>query len=382
MMRLYLNWKSALVLMALLIVSASLYYTHRLANELAAEEKKKVAQVVEAIRIISSGSDEGGSFELQVLESNTTIPFIIASEGDTIRDYRNDFKNIDLGRVSDTLAFLNKKLRDFKALNPPIVSDFGTGVNYIYYGESYLLTQLRYFPYVQLTIIVLFLVVVLIAISAANRSMQNQVWVGLSKETAHQLGTPLSALAGWIELLRDRPENEEAVQEMEKDLARLQLVADRFSKIGSTPELSETDLLPRLEAMVDYMQKRAPSKVKITLETDSAEIPVLTSGPLFDWVLENLIRNALDAMPGQGSIHIAARNAPRQVVIDLTDTGKGMPRRLVRKIFSPGFTTKKRGWGLGLSLARRIVERYHHGSLFVKQTEAGKGTTFRIVLRR
>lgn len=382
MMRPYLNWKSALVLIALMIVSATLYYTHRLANELAVEEKKKVAQVVEAIRIISSGNEESVGFELQVLESNTTIPFIIASEGDTIRDFRNDFKNIDLRHVSDTLASLNKKLHEFKALNPPIVSDFGTGVNYIYYGESYLLTQLRYFPYVQLTIIVLFLIVVLIAISAANRSLQNQVWVGLSKETAHQLGTPLTALAGWLELLRERPENEEAVTEMEKDLARLQLVADRFSKIGSAPELTETNLMPRLEAMVDYMQKRAPSKVKITMESNAGEILVQTSGPLFDWVLENLIRNALDAMPGQGSIHIVARNTPEKVIIDVTDTGKGIPRRLAKKVFNPGFTTKKRGWGLGLSLARRIVERYHHGSLYVKHSEVGKGTTFRMVLRR
>lgn len=382
MMRPYLNWKSALILMALLIVSATLIYTHRLANELAAEEKKKVAQVVEAIRIISSGSEETVGFELQVLESNTTIPFIIASEGDTIRDFRNDFKNIHLQHVSDTLAFLKTKLREFKALNPPIVSDFGTGVNYIYYGESYLLTQLRYFPYVQLTIIVFFLLVVLIAISAANRSLQNQVWVGLSKETAHQLGTPLTAIAGWLELLKDRPENQEAVMEMEKDLARLELVADRFGKIGSIPELTETDLMPRLLEMVDYMQKRAPSRVRITLESNAGEILVQTSAPLFDWVLENLIRNALDAMPGEGSIHIAARNTPEKVIIDVTDSGKGIPRRLVKKVFSPGFTTKKRGWGLGLSLAKRIVERYHYGSLYVKQSEVGKGTTFRIVLRR
>lgn len=381
-MRPYLNWKSALVLVALLIVSASLYYTHRLANELALEEKKKVGQVVEAIRIISSGAEESVGFELQVLESNTTIPFIIAAEGDTIRDFRNDFKNIDLHQVSDTLRFLKKKLAEFKALNPPIVSDFGTGENYIYYGESYLLTQLRYFPYVQLTIIVLFLIVVLIAMSAASRSLQNQVWVGLSKETAHQLGTPLTAIAGWLELLRLNPENEEAVAELEKDLTRLELVADRFSKIGSIPEMTETDLLPRLEAMVDYMQKRAPSRVKITLASNADELPVQTSGPLFDWVLENLIRNALDAMPGEGSIHLDAVNAPEKVTIDVTDSGKGIPRRLVKKIFNPGFSTKKRGWGLGLSLARRIVERYHHGSLFVKHSEVGKGTTFRIILRR
>jgi signal transduction histidine kinase len=223
---------------------------------------------------------------------------------------------------------------------------------------------------------------VLVALTSAHRSIQNQVWVGLSKETAHQLGTPLSSIEAWLELLNDRPENEEAVTEMKKDLDRLKLVADRFGKVGSIPKLEEEDLVARLRSMVEYMQKRAPNKVSITMQTNRDEIPLLLSGPLFDWVIENLMRNALDAMAGKGSIDVRVHDHPQQVWIDVCDSGKGIPKHLVKKIFSPGFTTKKRGWGLGLSLSRRIIEKYHHGSLFVKNSEVGKGTIFRIILRR
>jgi signal transduction histidine kinase len=223
---------------------------------------------------------------------------------------------------------------------------------------------------------------VLFALTAAHRSLQNQVWVGLSKETAHQLGTPLSSMEAWLELLRDSDANNEAVIEMQKDLDRLKLVADRFSKVGSAPQLKEENLVTQLENIVEYMQKRAPQKVAITLHAKESEVPVNISGPLFDWVMENLIRNALDAMGGKGRIDITITNTPQQVYVDVQDNGKGIPGYQVKKVFDPGFTTKKRGWGLGLSLSRRIVEKYHHGSIFVKHSEVGKGTTFRIVLRR
>jgi signal transduction histidine kinase len=262
------------------------------------------------------------------------------------------------------------------------VVDFGTGKSFIYYGESYLLTQLRYFPYVQITIICIFILLVIFALSASYRSLQNQVWVGLSKETAHQLGTPLSSMEGWLEILRSEEPLNDTVQEMQKDLDRLKLVADRFSKVGSEPELEEQNLIDRLQEMVSYMQKRAPNRVVISLQTAEPEVLVNISGPLFDWVIENLIRNALDAMEGKGNINIKVSNFPQQVWIDVQDTGKGIPKHEVARIFAPGFTTKKRGWGLGLSLSRRIVEKYHHGSIFVKQSEVGKGTTFRIIIRR
>lgn len=378
-MRQYLNWKTYLIITVLGIVGATLYYTRQLANRLAYEEKKNVQRLADGIRTISNGNGEAAfSFIISLTDSNTTIPLIIAKEGDSILD----FKNLGTGKMTSDPSFLKKKLLEFKKNNPPIVSDYGTGKNYIYYGDSYLLTQLRYFPYVQMAIILLFLAVVIIAISAANRSIQNQVWVGLSKETAHQLGTPLSSITGWLELLRDREENAEAVSEMEKDLGRLQLVADRFSKVGSAPQLEEENLMARLHSMVDYMQKRSPSKVTISLHSNEEDIPVNISGPLFDWVIENLMRNSLDAMDGKGSITVNVQDHPQQVIIDITDTGKGIARHQLKKVFNPGFTTKKRGWGLGLSLARRIVQRYHHGSIFVKSSELGKGTTFRIILRR
>jgi K+-sensing histidine kinase KdpD len=379
-MRQYLNWKTYLSVIALIIVSASLYYTSQLAGKLAMEEKKKVEELAHALKtfLASNNSSQETAFASNIIEQNTTIPLIITDEKGGIIDSRN----IDTTHTLNHSKIVEEKLSEFKKIHRPIPVDYGTGKNYVYYGESYLLTQLRYFPYVQLAIIVLFLIVVIIALSSAHRSLQNQVWVGLSKETAHQLGTPLSSIEAWLELLRDKDGNNEAVIEMQKDLDRLKLVADRFSKVGSAPQLEEENLVTRLEGMVEYMQKRAPKKVIISLHTKEHEIPVNISGPLFDWVMENLIRNALDAMAGQGKIDITVYNTPQQVIVDVQDNGKGIPGYLLKNIFTPGFTTKKRGWGLGLSLSRRIIEKYHHGSIFVKQSDVGKGTTFRIILRR
>jgi len=379
-MRQYINWKTYLIVLAMAIVSASLYYTSILAGKLAGEEKKKVQQVVEGIKALNSPNAGGQdvSFISSFIEENTTIPLIITDENGRI----NSFRNIDTSGTRNVPKLLQEKLNEYRNKHTPIVSDFGIGRNYVYYGDSYLLTQLRYFPYFQLGIIGLFLLVVLIALSSAHRSIQNQVWVGLSKETAHQLGTPLSSIEAWMELLKEHDVNEEAVNEMQKDLDRLKLVADRFSKVGSAPQLEEEDLVARLANMVSYMQKRSPKKVTISMHSNEQEIPVYISGPLFDWVIENLIRNALDAMAGKGNIDIKVNNSPQQVVIDVSDNGKGILRHQVKKIFNPGFTTKKRGWGLGLSLSKRIIEKYHHGSLFVKSSEVGKGTTFRIILRR
>jgi signal transduction histidine kinase len=379
-MRQYLNWKTYLVIFALGIVGATLYYTSRLADRLAKEEKKNVVQYSEGIRFLATAAPEQDlTLALYLTEQNTTIPVMWVAGHDTILD----FKNLDTAKNGGKGAqFLKQKLAEFKAQHAPIIVETAGVRQSIYYGDSFLLRQLRFFPYVQLTIILVFLILVVVAISSAQRSIQNQVWVGLSKETAHQLGTPLMALTGWIELLKDQGGHEDAVYEMEKDLDRLKLVADRFGKVGSEPQLKEEDLVDRLTEIVDYMQKRAPSKVQIRLETVEAEIPAMISGPLFDWVLENLIRNALDAMDGAGKITVTVSDLDHQVVVDVTDTGKGIPRSQIRKVFTPGFTTKKRGWGLGLSLARRIIRQYHHGALFVKASEIGKGTTFRVVLKR
>jgi len=377
-MRQYLNWKTYLILIALAIVSATLIYTAGLTQRLATEEKRNVQQFAEAIHFLATANNNQDlSFAQSFIISNTNIPILRARTGDTILD----FKNIDTVGVKDVPALLKVKLEEYKSEHPGIVVNYGAGMEYIYYGDSFLLHQLRLFPYVQLTIVLLFLVVVVIALSSAHRSIQNQVWVGLSKETAHQLGTPLSALTGWLEILRQHECNEEAVFEMEKDLNRLNLVADRFGKVGSEPELKEENLIPHLQQMVDYMQKRAPRKVLISLQAKEEDIPVAISGPLFDWVIENLIRNALDSMEGSGRIDIHVQNTVSQVIVDVSDTGKGIPRHLISKVFTPGFSTKKRGWGLGLSLSRRIIRQYHHGSLSVLHSEVGKGTTFRIILR-
>jgi signal transduction histidine kinase len=378
-MRQYINWKSYLIVIALAIVTATLFYTNRLARNLGIEEKRRVEQVVAGIKTISNAKpDQDVTFAGAIVDQNTTIPMIITDAGGKIIDS----KNIDTRNTKDVQKLLKQKLEQFKGDHPPIELDYQLGKNYIYYGESFLLTRLRYFPYVQLTIIVLFLLVVLIALSTAHRSMQNQVWVGLSKETAHQLGTPLTSIEAWMELLKEHDVNDEAVTEMQKDLDRLKLVADRFSKVGSSPQLVEENLVDRLQNMVDYMQKRAPQKVTISLQANKREIPVNISGPLFDWVIENLIRNALDAMAGKGAIEVRVLDQPHTIYIDVCDTGKGIPKHQVKKIFNPGYTTKKRGWGLGLSLSKRIIEKYHHGSLFVKHSEVDKGTTFRIILRR
>ncbi|MBN9482051.1 MAG: histidine kinase [Bacteroidetes bacterium 43-93] len=378
-MRQYLNWKTYLIIIAVFIVGASLSYTNTLATKLANEERKNIKQFIDVIKIQAISNDPVVfQYARLVLQQNRTIPLILTDEKDNIIDQNN----LDSIKVAKDTSYVRKKLEEFRQLHPPVEFSYISGKQRVYYGESYLLMQLRYYPYVQLTIIIIFLLIVVFAITSAQRSLQNQVWAGLSKETAHQLGTPLSSMEGWLQILHDADGDNEAVAEMQKDLDRLKLIADRFSKVGSAPQLVEENLVSRMVNMVDYMQKRAPSKVKIAVHTDTEEILVNMSGPLFDWVLENLIRNALDAMDGKGNIDIRLTDQKQQVIIDVSDTGKGIPKYQVKKIFAPGFTTKKRGWGLGLSLAKRIVEQFHHGSLFVKQTEVGKGTTFRIILRR
>ena len=375
--RQFFNWRSFLVLMALLIVAASLFYTSQLASKLAIEERKKVALFAEGIQSIATAQNgEELSFVTNIITQDSTIPRIITDEKGLIQDIRA----IDTSGVSNVPQFLNNKIAEYKKINPPIVINYSYGNVFIYYGESYLLTRLRYFPYAQLAIIALFLVVVVISISSANRSIQNQVWVGLSKETAHQLGTPISAIEGWMELLREELPNNDYVSEMQKDVDRLKLVADRFGKVGSEPQLQIENLVPRLAEMVAYMQKRAPHKVIISFESSEPIIEANISGPIFDWVIENLIRNSLDAMEGAGSIVLNIQNRESKVFIDISDNGKGIPKHLIKKVFNPGFTTKKRGWGLGLSLSKRIIQQYHHGNLFVKNSELHTGSTFRIVL--
>lgn len=366
----FLNWRGLLTIVALLIVVATIFYSRYLAGKLAEDERQKVEMWAEAHRFIAeSGPDANITFASLVVTSQHAIPVIETNEKDSI----TNFHNIDS-------ADLASSFREFKKQKPIITymaTDSGKQNKY-YYGESRLLKQVRYYPLVQLLIVALFILVTLAALNARHRAEQNQLWAGLAKETAHQLGTPVSALHGWVEMLREANVDPQMVNEIEKDVVRLKLVSDRFSKIGSTPKLESRDIVSAVEQVMEYVRKRATDKVRFSLQTDQREIIIPLSNPLFDWVVENILKNALDAMEGRGSINVQISETHGKVVIDITDSGKGMTATQAARVFNPGFTTKKRGWGLGLTLSKRIIEEYHKGSLVVKWSEPGKGTCFRI----
>ncbi len=315
------------------------------------------------------------SFISEVLVNAASVPVIYAdSLGNVI-----DFGNLSDEWIADSAA-LQARMATMQAQNEPIRVQVGEGqVNYIYYEDSELLTQIQYYPYVQLAVIALFLLIAYYAFSNARKAEQNQVWVGMSKETAHQLGTPISSLSGWVEYLKEQDLNPDMLQELEKDVSRLELIADRFSKIGSAPTLTPTQISEALQPAVQYLKTRASSQVTIRLDI-ADEATVQLNAPLFDWVIENLVKNALDAIEGRGNITIEVHKISNSLAIDVTDTGKGIPKSRFRQVFQPGYSTKKRGWGLGLTLTKRIVENYHKGKIFVKSSTVGKGTTFRILL--
>jgi hypothetical protein len=375
----FLNWRFVLVITAITIVFASIFYTSKLASRLAIEERKKVALFAEGIKSIAlAQNNEEISFATNIITQDSTIPRIITDEAGNIQG----IKGIDTNGKKDVDHFLRNKIEEFKKINQPITVNYNFGNVNVYYGDSYLLSSLKLFPYAQIAIIAIFLTVVIFSITASNKSIQNQVWVGLSKETAHQLGTPISSIEAWLELIKMELPDNEYVEEMQKDVNRLKLVADRFGKIGSDPQMDTYNIIPRLQDMVDYMTKRAPEKVSIRFEHSIDIVYAQINTALFDWVIENLIRNSLDALDGVGTINIALTDKNADVIIDVIDNGKGIAPHLLKKVFHPGFTTKKRGWGLGLSLSKRIIEKYHHGKIFVKQSELLSGTTFRIILKK
>ena len=328
----------------------------------------------EATRLISG--DSFTEFAFSVVENNSNIPVVIVDANDKFINSRN-FKSIP----ADTAAYYEKKIEQLKSKNPPIEIDIdGVEKQYIYYDDSILLKQLSYFPYIQLSLIALFLILLLWAFTSDKRSEQNLVWVGLSKETAHQLGTPITSLLAWVEILKAKYRDDDIIAEMGKDVERLRTIAERFSKIGSKPSLEPTDLIAVVDQTVRYMENRTSRRITYSLSTNVSHLSVLLNKPLFEWVIENLCKNAIDAMDGDGSIHVAIETEGEKVVIDVTDSGKGIERSKFKTVFRPGYTTKRRGWGLGLSLVKRIVNEYHQGKIFVKSSEIGKGTTFRIVL--
>jgi signal transduction histidine kinase len=373
--------KLALLLAAMLIGIGSLMYTNRLVQELSTEEKKKVELWAEATRQVSDIDSEPGDigFALSVLTDNTTVPVILTDEFEHIISTRN----LDSLQSTDSL-YLKNELSEMKAQHAPIEIRFaGDQRNFIYYKDSIILTRLRYYPYFQLGVIALFLMVSYLAFSSSRKAEENQVWVGMAKETAHQLGTPLSSLMAWIEYLRSQPSPDENLVEIEKDVARLNTITERFSKIGSAPALRKENLTAVLDNAMTYIRNRSSSRIRFSLENQQAyDVEVPLNVPLFEWVVENLFKNAIDAMDGEGAISVRIADQSQFVYVDVSDTGKGIAKSKYKTVFKPGYTSKSRGWGLGLSLSKRIVEEYHGGQIFVRNSEPGKGTTFRIVLRK
>lgn len=376
--------KVVLLVFAFLIGFFSLWYTNNLVEKLAAQERQKIQTWANATRLIASPDYEGDVnflFE-EIIEANTTIPVILTDANGIITGKRN----LDSLKENDT-AYLRKKIMEMQSENEPIEIEFFEGQKItLYYENSLLLNQLRLYPYFQLGVIGLFLVVSYFAFSYSRTSEQNKVWAGMSKETAHQLGTPISSMLGWIDYLREGDNNlpKRVVDELEKDIDRLNLITERFSKIGSEPILEKANLWEVLNESISYINSRTSDKVSITIkkEDDFKNINVDVNRPLFAWVIENLCKNAVDAMEGEGKIYFELIEGNSKVTLDVVDDGKGVPSNKFKTIFKPGYTTKKRGWGLGLSLVKRIIENYHKGKIFVKSSEIGKGTRFRIEIQK
>lgn len=373
-------WKFILFVFAVLIGAATLWYTETFLDELREQEVKKVQQFAMAIHnILDADVETDITFEQDIIRSNNTIPIIMTDENGNVIEARN----IDEQKRNNP-DWIKKKLAEMEREVTPIkitVSDDIT--QYLYYQNSILLTKLRYYPLVLLGVISLFIIIAYIAFSNARKSEQNQVWNGLAKETAHQIGTPLSSLMGWLELLRSKETEPLMVEEMEKDINRLNTITDRFSKIGSMPAISTQDIVEISNESVSYLAARSPRKIKVKFNAEGAGVgplPVKLNKPLFEWVIENLVRNAIDAIEGEGEIEVRVSDSGRKVVVEVEDNGKGIPQNKFKTIFRPGFTTKSRGWGLGLSLAKRIIEEYHGGRIFAASSEAGKATIFRILL--
>lgn len=375
------RWKLILVIIAMVIGVGSLMYTNQLVSHLAKEERNRVRLWADGTKFLASSADQNAdlSFVFEVVKSNSTIPLILTDENLNIISIRN----FDETRSGD-VEYQTKQLHNIIGRNEPIeIELFGGTKNYIYYDNSDLYYQLKYYPYVSLGIISIFILVAYFAFSFARKAEQDQVWVGMAKETAHQLGTPLSSLIAWIEYLKLKNVDAAIISDMKKDVSRLETITERFSKIGSVPELQPENIAAVLEDSVDYMRSRSSKKVQFTMQTNGiSDLEIPLNIPLFAWVIENLCRNAIDAMEGSGSIDIDLSDVGNQVIIDISDTGKGIPRSKFETVFQPGYTSKKRGWGLGLSLTKRIVEQYHQGKIVVKNSEIGKGTTFRITLNK
>jgi two-component system, sporulation sensor kinase D len=372
--------RTAFFIVAGALILLSTLFSNKLAGDLAKEERKKIELWAEAVRLLTTDLEQGVEMDytlnFKVMEGNTNIPVILVDSNGTILETNNlksAAKGDSLDMAEEAARIMGKK----QFIEVKISDDY---TQYVYYDDSSLLRKLIYFPFVQLMVMFIFLLVTVFALNASRKSEQNRVWVGLSKETAHQLGTPISSLLAWVELLKLKEVDEQLIKEIDKDTHRLKTIAERFSKIGSKPSLTPVELKPVLENALTYMRNR--SSKKITFKTSLPKGPILVNlnVPLFEWVIENLCKNAIDAMETSGTITITALSEGEHLILDVSDTGKGIPKSHYKTVFKPGFTTKQRGWGLGLSLVKRIIEENHGGKIFVKASEPGKGTTFRIIL--
>jgi signal transduction histidine kinase len=363
----------------MIIVSGTIVYSQYVAKQIAIEERKNVEAWVEAERTILNSSDTTNiNLASKISSENKEIPIIETNEKDIPT---GNFINLDTVNFQKNSNYLSEQLIAFKAYNnDPIVlvlKENPYTVNKYYYGKSKLLKQVKWYPFVQLIVVALFVLVAFISLQTQYKSGQNQLWASMAKETAHQLGTPVSSLEGWLEILKEKKGNETIVPEIAKDINRLLLITDRFGKIGSTPKLELNYPVALVLSVVEYMKKRSNDQIIFTANTNQLESLQINLTPtLFDWVFENLLKNALDAMDGKGLIDIQFEQNENDFIINVTDSGKGIPKNMLTNVFKAGFTTKKRGWGIGLSLSKRIIEQYHNGKLFVKWSEQGKGTTF------
>lgn len=366
-----------LVVVAVVIVAASLVVSHLLVRDLSSQEKRNVEVWAEAMHQLNTADETADlALVLRVLEGNKNIPVVVIDPQGRVQECRN--LNIGPMEEADSIRLVEGKARSMWAGGRVI----RVGEWQVCYAESLMLRRLAWYPYVVMTVVLLFVVLALLAVVTSKRAEQNRVWVGLSKETAHQLGTPISSLTGWVEVLRETYPGDEMIAEMSKDVKRLELLAERFSKIGSRPELQPENLCDALQAVVTYMQRRVSNRVSLTARLPEQALIVPLCASLFEWVVENLCKNAVDAMDGNGSITLSAGEEADIAWIEVQDTGKGIAAKNFKNVFMPGFTTKRRGWGLGLSLAKRIMEEYHGGRIFVKNSQIGQGTTFRIELKK
>lgn len=367
--------KYVFIIVAILIALVSLAVSNRLIKKLAQEERARMEIWTEAYRVLSTeDTDQNLMVILRIIEGNTSIPVILCNDQGEILSHRN----INVPSEGDSL-FLQRKVREFRARHTPIVVEIGENARqYLYYDDSILLKRLLIYPYVQLSVVFVFILIAFLALASTKRAEQNKVWVGLTKETAHQLGTPISSLIAWVEYLKTKDVEATYLNEMEKDVKRLEVIADRFSKVGSVPTLKQLDVNEAVRASCNYMSTRVSAKVRIAYEPAPEPLYVQMNESLFSWVIENLAKNAVDAMEGRGVITVSTGRRKRRIWVDVTDTGKGIPKSRFKTVFTPGYTTKTRGWGLGLSLVRRIVETSPGGRIYVRSSEPGRGTTFRI----